>query len=150
VGAGAAALIAAVAVVLALQRSDELRYRFRSSATEPARADVARPELPPLDEIGLELRSLAPAGTFVVYPAALGLNSAARYYAWRTLWPIRAADDTLPLAIAQRFAPDAQRLLVLPKEPPESARAETAALAARFARGSPVRESAHFTAWPFE
>ncbi|MCK6447680.1 MAG: hypothetical protein L6Q99_14910 [Planctomycetes bacterium] len=149
-GMALAALATAGVLFLALERAGDFRQRFRASATEAPRDGVPRPELPTMDEVGFELRTLAPAGTFVVYPEQLGLNYAATYYAWRTLWPIRAPDDTLPFAVAARFAPGAQLLLVLPKSPPPSARPAVDALRARFADREPVRESANFAAWPLE
>lgn len=145
-----AAVATAAVLLFALRGADDLRYRYRSEPTAPARAGIARPELPPMDRIGFELRALVPPGTFVAYPEALGLNYAAGYYAWRTLWPMRSADDPMPFAVAQRFSPGAPMLLVLPKAPPPGARAAVEALRARFARGEPVRESANFTAWPLE
>ncbi|MBI5434738.1 MAG: hypothetical protein HZA52_18040 [Planctomycetes bacterium] len=150
VGAIVASVATATVVVLALQRTDDFRYRFRAQENAPSRAGVAAPELPPMDKLGFELRSLTPAGSFVVFPEALGLNYAAYYYAWRTLWPIRSPDDTLPFAVAKRFLPNGSMLLVLPKSVPASARESVEALRARYCTGEPVRESANFTAWPLD
>jgi hypothetical protein len=148
VGAIVASVATAAVIVLALQGAGDLRYRYRSGATEPIRDGSARPDLPPSDVLGFELRALTPPGSFVVFPEALGLNYAAYYYAWRTLWPIRSPDDTLPFAVARQFLPNGSRLLVLPKIVPASARDQVEALRARFCTAEPVRESANFAAWP--
>ncbi|MCE9593294.1 MAG: hypothetical protein K8S98_03775 [Planctomycetes bacterium] len=148
VGAIVASVATSAVIVLALQGAGDLHYRFRSNATAEPREGVSPPDLPPSDVLGFELRALTPAGSFVVVPEALGINYAAYYYAWRTLWPIRSPDDTLPFAVAHQFLPNGPRLLVLPKIAPASAGPQVEALRARFCTGEPVRESANFTAWP--
>jgi hypothetical protein len=141
------ALATAAVCTPCVMRFAELRHRYRANATEAAASARPKPELPLPDEIGHELRALIPEGTFAIYPDALGLNYAVYYYAWRTLWPIRDARDTLPIAVAERYLPGAPRMLVLPKEPPPSAKSAVDALHSELAQGAPLRSSAHYDAW---
>ncbi len=142
------AVVAIAIAVPCVLRTMDLRRSFRSPLEPIASHAPFAPELPLPDELGGELRALIPEGSFAIVPNELGLNTAVAYYAWRTLWPTNGPDDTLPFAVAHFYSPGAPHLIVLPKDPPPSAKAACDLLRAKFASAPPVRSSAHFDAWP--
>ncbi len=148
--AGVAPLVLATAMLAAfgLWRTNDLRFDFRSRGTE-SRADRPAPALPLPDVSGAELATLVPAGGLGIYPAGLGLNLAVSFYAWRSLWPATGANDTLPIAVAQRFGlGSAPRVLLLPKYPWPAVAAKAAELEHSWAKDLPPdRESEHWRAW---
>jgi hypothetical protein len=139
-----AAALAGLAVVGVLQ-AEALRRDFRGAPHEKGSAQALA--LP--DATGAELATLVPAGGFGIHPACVGLNVAASFYAWRSLWPAQGPGDTLPRAVARAFGLGAARhVLLLPKEPWPGVAAEIGAFEREWVRSAPAdRESEHWRAW---
>ena len=129
------------------KRRNEQGQALRRTDENPG--ERAAPALPLPDTLGAELAQLLPAGSFGVYPAVLGLNTAASFYAWRSLWPANSPHDTLPDAVAQRFGLGASpHLLLLPKHPWPAIAAAIADFERERVGGMPPdRESEHWRAW---
>jgi hypothetical protein len=142
--AAPAVALAGLLVLPGLLRTDELRARWRAPGPldEPAGARGPEQALPRTE--GARIAELIEPGAVGLYPEAAGLTVATSFYAWRTLLPLpqRAWSAALGLARAPHY--------VLVPLQGEAARApQVRALAAELRAGSPpVRENAHWAAWP--
>ena len=125
---------AAVAVVVAITWSangnaTELHWlRWRSPA------ELGQGPLPKVT--GGRLAEIVPAGAVGLYPEALGWTPAVGLYAWRTLLPVTddlASFEFATVRITEAGLEDRPRYLLLPTEPPESARPQVESMRALFA-----------------
>ncbi len=148
--AGPAPLVLAIAALAAfgMWRTDDLRFDFRSRG-EQSRTARSAPALPMPDVSGAEIATLVPAGGLGIHPSSMGLNLAVSFYAWRSLWPATGANDTLPMAVAQRFGlGGAPQVLLLPRHPWPAIAAQVAELEHAWAKDLPPdRESENWRAW---
>ena len=132
--------------LFATQRFNELRYELRARVTAESPLGLPAPVLPLPDVTGRELASLLPPGSLGLYPTGTGLNLAAAFYAWRSLWPVDGPEDLAWRAVAKRFGLGAAPvLLLLPTDPPASARAQVQALRTLVADPARTHESADGT-----
>jgi hypothetical protein len=139
-------LIASSIAILCSLRFNELRREFRARPDDPG---ASARELPPPDLAGREIAALIPSGSFVLVPSRLGLNLAASFYAWRSLWPVENAQDTFPFAVAKSFGLGrAPHYLALPYSAPESARSQIDALRKELVHdASPTLSNEHWAVW---
>lgn len=101
---------------------------WRHSARAPGPRDDATlvdgPEAALPATIGAAVSELLEPGEVGVHPPELGLNLAATWYAWRSLVPGSDPDAAYVDAVLNAVGlQDAPRLLLLPDDPPPSARA---------------------------
>lgn len=147
--AAPACVAASLAVCLpGLWRANEMRFDHRARPGEPF-VDRTPSPLPLPDATGAEFASLMPPGAFGVHPACVGLNLAASYYAWRSLWPANSPNDPMPAAVASRFGMGAApRVLLLPRHPWPAIAEPIAAFEREWVRGAaPDRVSENWRAF---
>ncbi len=106
-----------------IARFNALRHELRAPGDSPAASLYTPPELPLPDAIGAAIAGVCPPGAIGLHPEVLGLNHAASFYAWRSLVPAPIPDEQLRRMAAASGLADAPILLLLPDDPPESARA---------------------------
>lgn len=142
-------LVTCTIALLCVQRFNALRFEFRARPGEHSPSGIETPQLPPPDVAGRELALLLPAGSFVVVPSHLGLNLAASFYAWRSLWPIEGPQDAFPFAVARSFGLGlAPHYLALPYSPPSQATAQVDALRTGLVHEAlPTVQSESWAAW---
>jgi dolichyl-phosphate-mannose-protein mannosyltransferase len=135
-------LVACTIAVVCAQRFNGLRRELREEA-----ASLEQLPLPAMS--GSQLRELLPAGSFAVHPSRLGLNLAASFYAWRSLWPIQGPADPTPSAVAERVGLGrAAHYLVLPNAAPPGAAEQCAELRRALAGDAqPERASERWSVW---
>lgn len=122
-------LLTSLLVLPGVAAANRLRFEHRAPLGAVPPPGAAAPVLPLPRDLGAELAAVVPPGALGMYPEALGLNLAATYYAWRTLWPVADLAPGQADAVADRFGlADAERWLALPNEPPPAAAPQVAAL----------------------
>ena len=117
----------------------------------------AGPGQGPLPKVtGARLAEVVPAGAVGLYPEALGWTPAVGLYAWRTLLPVSddlASFEFATVRIAEAGLAERPRYLLLPTDPPESARPQVEAMRGLFAElfpriaARPPAEAEGWQAW---
>jgi hypothetical protein len=124
---------------------------WRAAERAPSRQDSAenfstRVEAPLPETVGRELGQLLPPRTVGLHPAALGLNPAAAWYAWRSLLTAESPlDPRAGLELGRFGLGEAPRYFLLPDDPPDSVAPLMESLRPRL--GEPDLVGANWKAW---
>ena len=113
-----------------LQRVNDLRFELRAGqGTEHPSGKTLALRMP--EALGAGIAEVLPPGAVGVPPASIGLNLAAWFYSWRSLWPAVGPDDPGPAEVATRLGLGAApRYLLLPIEVPPGTEESVASLRA--------------------
>ncbi len=129
-----------------IARFEEWRRSARAPGPRDDSTHVKGPEAPLPATAGAAIAELLPPGSVGLHPAALGLNLATTWYAWRSLVP---GEDTssasLELMLNAVGLEEAPRYLILPDAPPSTAEKRVEDLRKRL--GEPSLEAAGWSGW---